>query len=76
MLMLNIRPLIYSSGTVEQPCAEGLHKCSSGQCVANSNDCPLETSEIQTTAAQSVTQPSGKVFSIEVLSFLNISFHL
>ncbi|CAG2257613.1 EST1B [Mytilus edulis] len=44
--------------TVVQPCVEGLQQCSSGECVANINDCPL-TSEIQTTIAPSPGQPSG-----------------
>ncbi|XP_052063855.1 low-density lipoprotein receptor-like isoform X2 [Mytilus californianus] len=42
--------------TVVQPCVEGLQQCSSGQCVADINDCPLDTSEIQTTTAASTSQ--------------------
>ncbi|XP_071181556.1 atrial natriuretic peptide-converting enzyme-like [Mytilus edulis] len=48
--------------TAVQPCVEGLQQCSSGECVANINDCPL-TSEIQTTIASSQRQPSDNSFS-------------
>ncbi|VDI01742.1 Hypothetical predicted protein [Mytilus galloprovincialis] len=48
--------------TVVQPCVEGLQQCSSGECVANINDCPI-TSEIQTTIASSQGQSSDDSLS-------------
>lgn len=47
---------------VAPPCVEGLQRCSSGECVADINDCPLETSEIQTSTAASQEQPSDDSF--------------
>ncbi|VDI01739.1 Hypothetical predicted protein [Mytilus galloprovincialis] len=42
----------------EQPCVEGLQKCSSGECLADLNNCPSETSSIQTSTAASQKQPT------------------
>lgn len=58
-------PFIYFLGNVEPPCVEGLQKCSNGECVADLNDCPSETSEIQTSTAVSQGQPSGNVLSFQ-----------
>ncbi|XP_076107661.1 uncharacterized protein LOC143075944 [Mytilus galloprovincialis] len=46
----------------EQPCVEGLHKCTSGECLADLNDCPSATSEIQTSTAAPPEQPSDDSF--------------